>query len=266
MWYECNHSMAFRKFMQRECEAILNEIQTKYPHLEIVWATLHMDEPEGTPHLHIAYQPVGDRYKQGLSERVCLGNALACDGIERIKDRGQADEEGFQQRRFYNRMEDYVKSRLKTDELKHWTQEEITIKERVSGRKHLDPKVYKERKAAEDEKNRLEAENIALKAKNAELHADLDSLFDQLAEEKEKVINLQSERRTMEQELDDLQAGKSRSGCRKPVDYKGKHGSFGGKYNSEGTEFRSKERHHVACKYADPPNRTARDHCMPCQE
>lgn len=62
--------------------------QEAYPHMRIVLATVHMDEPNGTPHMHILVQPIGEGYKQGLSHQVSLTKALACDGFERSDKKG----------------------------------------------------------------------------------------------------------------------------------------------------------------------------------
>lgn len=34
--------------------------------MRIILATVHMDEPKGTPHMHILVQPIGEGYKQGF--------------------------------------------------------------------------------------------------------------------------------------------------------------------------------------------------------
>ena len=76
----------------------VDEFKKKYPHMKVLWATVHLDEPGGTPHFHICCVPIGEGYKQGLSHQVSIGNALACDGIERAKTRL----EGFQMTRMYD--------------------------------------------------------------------------------------------------------------------------------------------------------------------
>ena len=66
-------------------EDFAGQFQEKYPHMKLVLATVHMDEPKGTPHMHILVQPIGEGYKQGLSHQVSLTKALACDGFERVE-------------------------------------------------------------------------------------------------------------------------------------------------------------------------------------
>ena len=51
---------------------VVQHFKEDYPHLEIVYAVAHFDEPNGTPHLHLCVCPVGERYKIGLDERVSL--------------------------------------------------------------------------------------------------------------------------------------------------------------------------------------------------
>lgn len=74
----------------------LRAFQKDYPHLKVLWATIHFDEPNGTPHMHLAFQPIGEQYKQKLSHRVSVSKALELDGIKRIKSRSEAKESGFQ--------------------------------------------------------------------------------------------------------------------------------------------------------------------------
>lgn len=86
----------------------LEHFQERFPHLEILCATIHFDEPQGTPHLHLIWQPIGDNYKQGLSHQVSIGNALSCDGIGRVGNRAEAKTNGgFQMERLYSEMRNY---------------------------------------------------------------------------------------------------------------------------------------------------------------
>lgn len=66
----------------------LQKFQKKYPHMNILLATFHGDEPNGTPHLHLVLQPTGENYKQGLEQQISLSKALECDGSERKNVRG----------------------------------------------------------------------------------------------------------------------------------------------------------------------------------
>ena len=66
----------------------LEDIQKKYPHAEILLATFHADEPNGTPHMHILVQFVGEGYEKGLSRQISMSKALENDGLERCQNRG----------------------------------------------------------------------------------------------------------------------------------------------------------------------------------
>lgn len=77
-----------RKKVHAMFEEFIQSYQSSYPHMRIILATVHMDEPMGTPHMHILVQPIGEGYKQGLSHQVSLTKALACDGFERSEKKG----------------------------------------------------------------------------------------------------------------------------------------------------------------------------------
>lgn len=72
-----------RKRVLTMFEELIQSYQSSYPHMRIILATVHMDEPNGTPHMHILVQSIGEGYKQGLSKQISLTKALACDGFER---------------------------------------------------------------------------------------------------------------------------------------------------------------------------------------
>lgn len=65
------------------CQKVLEDFQKKYPHAEVLLATFHADEPEGTPHMHLLIQFVGEEYKQGLRQQISMSKALELDGFER---------------------------------------------------------------------------------------------------------------------------------------------------------------------------------------
>ena len=77
-----------RKEVHAMFEEFIQSYQSSYPHMRIILATVHMDEPMGTPHMHILVQPIGEGYKQGLSHQISLTKALACDGFERSEKKG----------------------------------------------------------------------------------------------------------------------------------------------------------------------------------
>lgn len=119
-------------------KSCIDEFETNYPHLEVLYATIHFDEPQGTPHMHLCYQPIGDTYKQGLSHQISIGNALTSDGIERVKSRKESLEVGgYQIAKFYKQFtEDFMKPTLE--------KRGYEIKELIGGRKHQDVDSFKE--------------------------------------------------------------------------------------------------------------------------
>ena len=88
-------------FFDEIAQRILIEIQKRFPHLEIMYASLHLDEKMGTPHLQFAYLPIGEGYKRGLPTQSNLAKALSCDGVERIE---KATTEEYQWKRFFSEM------------------------------------------------------------------------------------------------------------------------------------------------------------------
>lgn len=118
------------------------ELKKKYPHISILYATIHFDEENGTPHMHIGYQPIGEGYKQGLSHQVSLSKALSLDGIERVTKRADIDKYGgYQVARWYY-------------EVRHGLLEPLvkekgySLKPEVKGRRHYTPSVFVEEKKA----------------------------------------------------------------------------------------------------------------------
>lgn len=106
-YYSLNTSAERKAELQEEFEAVYCEwvesLQRDYPHLTILYAVIHFSEVEGTPHLHICFQPEAD-CTRGLAKQVSIGRALAQDGIERIDTRAEAEQAGgFQLARFYQR-------------------------------------------------------------------------------------------------------------------------------------------------------------------
>ena len=122
-----------KKEMYKEMyDKALREFKEKFPHLKVLWATLHLDEPGGTPHLHIAYVPVGEDYKKGLSHQVSIGNALKCDGIERNETRSK---EGYQLSRMYAQ----VRNEIVKPKIGEYFKE-YTVKKEIHGREHVPPR------------------------------------------------------------------------------------------------------------------------------
>lgn len=76
------------------CECALvefcNQWKKRNPHLYMVQAIIHCDEPQGTVHAHIAYIPVATGYKRGMRVQNGLNKALQQQGFEmKTKAEGQ---------------------------------------------------------------------------------------------------------------------------------------------------------------------------------
>lgn len=140
----------------------LKHFQKTHPHLEVLWATIHFDEPEGTPHLHIAVQPIGEGYKQGLEKQISIGKALALDGYERIKDRSQAKDSGFQMQRMFRKVREHLKENV--------FERGYDLKEEAHGNAHKTKTEWE----LEKRKDALIAQNAVLSSKNAELDAKIE--------------------------------------------------------------------------------------------
>ena len=173
-YYSLSTSAERKAELQEEFEAVYREwveaIQRDYPHLTILYAVIHFSEVEGTPHLHICFQPEAD-CTRGLARQVSIGRALAQDGIERIDTRAEAEQAGgFQLARFYQRFHHEYQNKT----LQRLGYE---IKEEIHGLKHMEKdgyavvmadaqqKAQKLVQTAEQRKQRVEEETDRIKRK-----------------------------------------------------------------------------------------------------
>ena len=151
--------------------------QKAYPHMRIVLATVHMDEPNGTPHMHILMQPIGEGYKQGLSHQVSLTKALACDGFERSDKKGE--------RLSLTRWQDDVKDNIMEPILaKHGYSREYR-----EGETHHMPVAMYKRAAAEADAIIEEAEEKADKI-SADVKSEVEEMELQVADCKDELKSL----------------------------------------------------------------------------
>ena len=145
-------------------QEFIEAYQSRYPHMKIVLATIHMDEPNGTPHMHILVQPIGEGYKQGLSHQISLTKALSCAGFERATKKSE--------RLSLTRWQDDIKDNIMQPIL-----EEGGLKRKFgpSEKYHMTPSQYK---MAMKEKDKIleeaedEAEEVIANAKD-----DLDEVI-----------------------------------------------------------------------------------------
>lgn len=70
-------------------EQFLKDFEHKYPHVDILLAAFHADEPGGTPHIHILVQFTGENYERGLSHQISMSKALELDGFSRSEKRDE---------------------------------------------------------------------------------------------------------------------------------------------------------------------------------
>lgn len=176
-------------------------IQRDYPHLTILYAVIHFSEVEGTPHLHVGFQPEAD-CTRGLTKQVSIGRALAQDGIKRIDTRAEAEQAGgFQLARFYQKFHHEYQNKT----LQRLGYE---IKAETHGLKHMEKdgyavvmadaqqKAQKLVKTAEQRKQRVEEETDRIKTKTLNL----------VYEAQEATIAAKHERARVEREKADIEA------------------------------------------------------------
>ena len=128
---------------------VLDDFQKKYTHVEVLLATFHADEPNGTPHMHLLVQYVGNDYKQGLAEQISMSKALEQDGFKRSQNRGNYAINQF--------LED-VKDSIMTDNLMSIMQEERDII--GEHRPHEDILVFREKAKREEMVLKEQQKNI----------------------------------------------------------------------------------------------------------
>lgn len=138
---------------------VIQELQKKYPHIDILLATFHADEPNGSLHTHILVQFTGEGYKQGLSHQISMSKALELDGFERSQNRGDYA---------INRWCQDIKDTIMTDKLREIFEEEVV--DVGEHRKHEDIVFFREK--AKKEEQALQD----IRKEYNELFFELDSL------------------------------------------------------------------------------------------
>lgn len=143
---------------RRMAKETLDRFQKKFPHAEVLLATFHADEPQGTPHLHVLVQFVGEHYKNGLKRQISMSRALENDGFERSQNRGD-----YAVNRWCKNVQDEIMEPVLQEYM------EIDREKLDEHREHDDIRIFREK---------AKAEAKALQ----ELHADLEP---QIAEKQE---------------------------------------------------------------------------------
>lgn len=149
------------------CREVLEEIEKNYPHVEVLLATYHADEPQGTPHMHILVQFTGEGYKQGLNKQISISKALELDGFERSNNRGDYA---------INRWVEDVKDNIMTPKLEwiYGEQREILNDKRS----HEDIRFF--RKKAKEEAEALSKIKIKVEKKVENRTCDLKEIDEQI--------------------------------------------------------------------------------------
>lgn len=147
----------------------LDEFKKEYEHLKVLYCVIHADEPNGSIHCHIAFQPRAE-YDEKMRCKVCIGRALGQDGIERLDERSKANDEGYQMTRLYKEFRHKVMNR----ELEKLGYE---IKQEEHGKEHIASNQYTIKMTELDEREK--------KVKRTEAFSE--QLLDIEAEERKRI-------------------------------------------------------------------------------
>lgn len=118
----------------------LKDWQTEHPNLKVLWAVIHFDEEQGTPHLHVAVCPISHDFKRGPKSQISMSKALESDGIKRTDNK----KDGYQLQRAFEKFREKQERDL--------LQIGYKIKEHKHGIKHEEPTVYAEHMKELDER------------------------------------------------------------------------------------------------------------------
>ena len=185
MYYEAEGEKRekLHRYFEEQYKKVLEDFEKNYPHLKVMWAAIHFDEPAGTPHLHIAFQPIGSFEKQGLSYKVSIGRALEQDGIERVKDRKEAQRlGGYQLTKLYHQIRKEMEKEL--------IRQGHTIKEPTKGKKHTTLEEWEAIQELNKEKERAKKEAEAYITYEQELK-DIKEAASRPREDPDKVQRVQ---------------------------------------------------------------------------
>lgn len=172
---------------RRIAEETLAEIQKKYPHIDILLAVFHADEPNGTPHLHIIVQFTGEDYKQGLSRQISMSKALELDGFARSNNRGDYA---------INRWCEDVKDNViepKMNTIMHESRELLG-----EHRQHEDIRIFRER--AKQEEKAIQEQRDELKSHVDSQMLRLGRIHDKLELQRDK-LDTESKELSIEKEM-----------------------------------------------------------------
>ena len=137
---------ASKQAMREEIEKVyrkwLKDWQEQHPGMKVLWAAIHFDEENGTPHIHLAVAPIAHDFKRGPAVQISMTKCLENDGFPRA-----GAKEGFQLMRAFTKFRETQEQDL--IELGY------EIKEPTRG-KHDEPEIFREVEAARDELEAVE--------------------------------------------------------------------------------------------------------------
>ena len=157
-----------KRSMREEIEQVyrkwLTDWKEQHPGMKVLWCTIHFDEENGTPHMHMAVSPIAHDFKRGPAVQVSMTKCLDNDGFPRGKAK-----EGYQLMRAFSKFRE--------------TQERdlialgYEVKEPTRG-KHDEPEIFREMEAARSE---------------------LEAVEDRINENQVRLQEIEEKRRTAEQ-------------------------------------------------------------------
>ena len=131
-----------KRAMREEIETVyrkwLKDWQEQHPGMKVLWCTIHFDEENGTPHMHMAVSPIAQGFKRGPAVQVSMTKCLENDGFPRAG----TQKEGFQLNRAFTKFRETQEADL--------IKLGYEIKAPTRG-KHDEPEIFREVEAAKDE-------------------------------------------------------------------------------------------------------------------
>lgn len=152
------------RWYEKQYSELLKDFKERFPHLKVLYAAIHFDEKDGTPHMHLCFQPQAV-CTRGLGLQVSIGKALGQDGIPRFENRLEAEREGYQMGRMYKEFRhQYINPLIERNGFE--------VKQEVHGRKHEDKSYFKDKmleggKKLQALENQLNEREKAIKGKEA---------------------------------------------------------------------------------------------------
>ncbi len=154
------------RWYEKQYSKLLKDFKERFPHLKVLYAAIHFDEKDGTPHMHLCFQPQAV-CTRGLGLQVSIGKALGQDGIPRFENRLEAEREGYQMGRMYKEFRhQYINPLIEKNGFE--------VKQEVHGRKHEDKSYFKDKMKELDQ--REEEFNTKKQAAQREYTDALDDL------------------------------------------------------------------------------------------